>query len=116
MTDEMTDKIVVLSTCGSAEEAERLARLLLEARLAACVSVIMQVRSFYRWQGKIEDADEWLLIVKTSRELFTDVSRLIGASHSYELPEVLALPVADGSPAYLKWFDGELASPKGLGS
>ena len=116
ITNKMTDKIVVLSTCGSAEEAERLARLLVEARLAACVSVIMQVRSFYRWKGKIEDTGEWLLIVKTSRGLFTEVSRLTGASHSYEVPEVLALPVADGSPAYLTWFGDQLAVAKDLNS
>jgi periplasmic divalent cation tolerance protein len=105
----MTDKIVVFSTCGSREEAEKLARHLLEARLAACVSVIMQIQSFYRWQGKIEDSQEWLLLVKTSRDLFDKVRAELETAHSYELPEVLALPIVEGSPNYLAWLDRELA-------
>jgi len=104
----MTNKIVVFSTCGSAEEAETLARRLLEARLAACVNVIMQVRSFYRWKGKVEDAGEWLLVIKTSRERFDKVRLLLESAHSYELPEVLALPIVEGSETYLAWLDREL--------
>jgi periplasmic divalent cation tolerance protein len=104
----MTNKIVVFSTCGSAEEAERLARQLVEARLAACVNVIMQVRSFYRWKGKVEDAGEWLLVIKTSRERFDKVRLLLESAHSYELPEVLALPIVEGSETYLAWLDREL--------
>jgi len=105
----MTDKIVVFSTCGSREEAEKLARHLLEARLAACVNVIMQIQSFYWWQGKIEDSQEWLLIIKTARDLFDKVRAVLETAHSYELPEVLALPIVDGSPNYLAWLDRELA-------
>jgi periplasmic divalent cation tolerance protein len=104
----MTNKIVVFSTCGSAEEAETLARRLLEARLAACVNVIMQVRSFYWWKEKIEDSGEWLLVIKTSRERFEGIRSLLESAHSYELPEVLALPVIEGSPNYLAWLDHEL--------
>jgi periplasmic divalent cation tolerance protein len=104
----MTDKIVVFSTCGSREEAERLARRLLEARLAACVNVIMQIRSFYWWRGKIEDSGEWLLVIKTSRALFERVRSVLESAHSYELPEVLALPIIQGSPNYLAWLEGEL--------
>jgi len=104
----MTDKIVVFSTCGSQEESERLARKLLEARLAACVNVIMQIRSFYWWKGKIEDSGEWLLVIKTSRGLFERVRLVLEGAHSYELPEVLALPVVEGSPNYLTWLEGEL--------
>ena len=104
----MTNNIVVLSTCGSAEEAERIARQLLEARLAACVNVIMQVRSFYWWQGKVENSGEYLLVIKTSRELFEKLRTVLEAAHSYELPEVLALPILDGSPNYLLWLEGEL--------
>ncbi len=106
----MTNKIVVLSTCGSEEEAAKLARRLVEARLAACVNVIMQVRSYYRWQGRIEESGEWLLVVKTSRELFEQVRTVLEAAHSYELPEVLALPVTAGSADYLAWIDRELAA------
>ena len=105
----MTDKIVVFSTCGSREEAEKLARHLLEARLAACVNVIMQIQSFYWWQGKIEDSQEWLLVIKTARDLFDKVRAVLETAHSYELPEVLALPIVDGSPNYLAWLDRELA-------
>lgn len=104
----MTDKIVVLSTCGSAEEAERLARRLVEEKLAACVNVIGGAKSFYRWKGAIESADEFLLVIKTSRDLFERLRTMLEAAHSYELPEVLALPVVAGSPAYLKWLEGEL--------
>jgi periplasmic divalent cation tolerance protein len=104
----MTEKIVVLSTCGSEEEAGRIARHLVDAHLAACVNLIPQVRSFYRWQGKVENSVEWLLIVKSSRECFPQLRTLLEGAHSYELPEVLALPVVDGSPNYLAWLDAEL--------
>jgi periplasmic divalent cation tolerance protein len=104
----MTNKIVVFSTCGTKEEAEMLARRLLEARLAACVNVLTQIRSFYRWQGKIEESVEWLLIIKTSRDLFEKVRTVLESAHSYELPEVLALPIVEGSPNYLAWLDREL--------
>jgi periplasmic divalent cation tolerance protein len=106
----MTNKIVVFSTCGSAEEAHKLARILLEARLAACVNVIMQIHRFYWWQGRIEESGEWLLIIKTSRDAFEQVRSVIESAHSYELPEVLALPVIAGSPSYLDWIDRELAA------
>jgi len=107
----MTDKIVVLTTCGSPEEAVRLARRLIEARLAACVNVIMQIRSFYRWKGEIADAGEWLLIIKTSRDKFDALRVVLEGAHSYELPEVLAIPVVAGSPTYLTWLEGELDNP-----
>jgi periplasmic divalent cation tolerance protein len=104
----MTDKIVVLNTCGSAEEAERLARSLVDRRLAACVTVVSPVRSFYRWKGAVADASEWLLVIKTSRALFARLRTALESSHSYELPEILALPVTEGSANYLSWMDGEL--------
>ncbi len=104
----MSDKIVVFSSCGSAEEAERLARQLVDEHLAACVNVISPVRSFYRWNGVVEDAAEFLLVIKSSRGLFERLRVVLEAAHSYELPEVLALPVVEGSPTYLKWLEGEL--------
>lgn len=104
----MTDMIVVLSTCGSTEEAERIARVLVEARLAACVSILPQAHSVYRWQGAIESAAECLLIIKSRRELFDDLRGALEKAHSYEVPEVLALPVVDGSANYLNWLEGEL--------
>jgi len=104
----MTEKIVVLSTCGSEEEAVRIAKQLVDAHLAACVNLIPRIRSFYRWQGKVEDSSEWMLVVKTSRARFEALRTVLEAAHSYELPEVLALPVVDGSPNYLEWMDAEL--------
>jgi periplasmic divalent cation tolerance protein len=108
----MTNYIVVFSTCGSAGEAERLARQLLEGRLAACVNVITQIRSFYWWKGKIEDSPECLLVIKTSRDMFEKLRSVLEAAHSYELPEVLALPIIDGSPNYLAWLGVELQGEK----
>jgi periplasmic divalent cation tolerance protein len=105
---EMTDKIVVFSACGSLQEAERLAGMLVEEKLAACASIIAPVRSFYRWKGAVENAAEWLLMIKTSRDLFDRVQKLIAGAHSYEVPELIALPVTGGSAAYLAWMDGEL--------
>lgn len=106
----MTDKIVVLSTCGSSEEAHRIARKLIEKRLAACVHVVSGVRSVYRWNGKIEDSRETLLAIKTSRALFESVRVQIEKTHSYEVPEVIALPVVDGAEKYLDWIDREIAA------
>jgi periplasmic divalent cation tolerance protein len=106
----MTDKIVVLNTCASAEEAERLARSLVDRRLAACITVITPVRSFYRWNGTVTDAAEWLLVIKTSRPLFARLRAALESAHSYEVPEILALPVIEGSANYLSWIDGELQS------
>jgi periplasmic divalent cation tolerance protein len=115
----MTDKIVVLSTCSSAEEAQRLARALVEKRLAACVGLIPGVRSVYHWRNELgEDAiaeeEELLLVIKTSRPLFEDLRSEIERLHSYEVPEVLALQVVDGSERYLAWLDRELAHKPSL--
>jgi periplasmic divalent cation tolerance protein len=106
----MTDKIVVLCTCASADEAERIARELVAARLAACVNVVPGVRSFYRWQGKLEDAVEHLLIVKSSRERFGELRAAIERLHSYDVPEVVAIPIVDGAPNYLNWLQDNLVN------
>ena len=104
----MTDKIVVLSTCANAEQAESVARHLVEKRLAACVNVLGSAHSIYRWRGVVEQASEWLLVIKSRRVLFDALRAEIERLHSYEVPEVLALSVVDGSPAYLEWLDHEL--------
>jgi periplasmic divalent cation tolerance protein len=106
----MTDKIVVLSTCANQEEAERLARLLVDQRLAACVNVIPGIRSYYRWKGVVEAAGECLLIVKSSRDLFASLTAVLGKAHSYEVPEALAIPIVDGAANYLNWLGGNLRS------
>jgi periplasmic divalent cation tolerance protein len=104
----MTDKIVILSTASSEEEAGRLAQALVDGRLAACVNVVPRVRSFYRWKGAVESADEWLLLIKSSRALFGRVRSLLEKQHSYEVPEAIALPVVDGAANYLDWLDQNL--------
>jgi periplasmic divalent cation tolerance protein len=104
----MTDKIVVLNTCSSKEEAERLARLLVDGRLAACVSIVPGVRSVYRWQGKVESAEECLLLIKSSRPLFEQLRDALQKAHTYEVPEVLALPVVAGAAPYLDWLQSNL--------
>lgn len=101
----MTNKIVVLSTCGSAEEAARLAKALVESKNAACVQVVPGIRSFYRWKGAIEDSPEWLLIIKSSRDRFDALRAEIEKQHSYEVPEVVALPILEGAPNYLNWLE-----------
>ena len=106
----MTDKIVVLSTCGSADEAERIARALVDARAAACVNIVPGVRSVYRWHGAVEDAAEWLLVIKTRRDLVNNVKVELRRVHSYEVPEAIALPVVDGLPEYLAWIDKETST------
>jgi uncharacterized protein involved in tolerance to divalent cations len=105
----MTDKIVVLCTCSSAEEARRLAGALIEKRLAACVNLLPPVRSIYHWKGAIEEGDETLMIIKSSRPLFERLRSEIARLHSYEEPEIVALPIVDGSESYLDWMDRELA-------
>lgn len=105
----MTDKIVVFSTCSGAEEAEKLARALVEERLAACVSIVPGLQSIYRWRGQIESSSEHLLMIKTRRDLMPSLRAAFERLHSYEVPELLALSVIDGAPAYLEWLDRELA-------
>jgi periplasmic divalent cation tolerance protein len=107
----MTDKIVVFSTCGSEEEAVRIAKHVVDAHIAACVNLIPKIRSIYRWEGKVEDSTEWLLLIKTSRERFAALQVALAAVHSYDVPEVIALPIIDGSPNYLAWLDTEMALP-----
>jgi periplasmic divalent cation tolerance protein len=104
----MTDKIVVLTTCAEESDAERMARALVDARLAACVNVVPGVRSFYHWKGKTESSEEFLLIVKTSRDLFGALRAEMEKLHPYELPELLALPVVAGSEDYLGWLHSNL--------
>jgi periplasmic divalent cation tolerance protein len=104
----VTDKIVVLSTCSSREEADRIAYQLVDQHLAACVSVVAGVGSVYRWQGAVERAEEVLLIVKSSRALFDQLRARIEQLNSYSTPEVIALPIVDGAEGYLNWMTTEL--------
>jgi periplasmic divalent cation tolerance protein len=101
----MTDKRIVLTTAGSEEEAQKIARHLVEHQLAACVNIVPRIESIYRWQGKVESSQEWLLLIKTTAEKFPAVRDAVRAMHSYELPECIAISVEDGSADYLQWID-----------
>jgi len=101
----MSGHAVVLSTAGSEEEASRLARALVERRVAACVSIVPGVRSIYRWSGAIHDASEWLLVIKTRRDRFPALATALRELHAYEQPEIVLLDIADGDAAYLRWID-----------
>ena len=108
----MTDKRVVLVTCGSEEEASRIARVLVAERLAACVNLLESpVRSVYRWRGRIETASEHLLLIKTRRARVRALEAAVKRLHSYQTPECIALPVAEGSRLYLSWLDECVAAP-----
>jgi periplasmic divalent cation tolerance protein len=109
----MTDKIVVLSTCENADDAARIARSLVERRLAACVNIVPGVQSIYHWKGAVEQASEVLMVIKTSRALFSGVRAEIERLHSYELPEAIALPIVDGSERYLEWLAAGLKQTGG---
>lgn len=98
--------IVVITSCGSAEEADRIAEALVAERLAACVQ-ILPMRSVYRWQGAVERAEEWQLQIKTRAALADRVEARIRALHGYDLPEIIALPVTAGSADYVDWVEAE---------
>jgi periplasmic divalent cation tolerance protein len=96
---------VVLTTCESKEEAQKIARALVERRLAACVNVVPAIESVYRWQGKVESSTEWLLLIKTRAEKFEAVREAIRELHSYEIPECIMISVEGGSREYLEWIE-----------
>jgi periplasmic divalent cation tolerance protein len=100
----MTDKILVLTTASSKDEARKIGRALVEGLLAACVNIVPQVGSIYRWEGEVEEAEEWLLMVKTTRTAFERVRDAISEHHSYDVPECIAVPIESGSAAYLNWI------------
>ena len=99
----MTDKIVILVTAASLEECKKIARHLVENRLAACVNISQPVRSVYRWEGQIADEEEFLMLIKSTRELFPELKSEISRIHSYHTPEIICIPVVDGSRNYLQW-------------
>ncbi|HTZ94950.1 MAG TPA: divalent-cation tolerance protein CutA [Terriglobales bacterium] len=101
----MTQNRLVLTTAGSRDEARRIAEALVDRKLAACVNVIPGVLSIYRWQGKRDEADEWMLLIKTTAAAFERVRDAIKEMHSYELPECLCLAIESGSLEYLQWLE-----------
>jgi len=104
----MTDCIQVFTTTPSEEEAARIAGMLVEERLAACVQVLGPITSTYRWQGAIETSREWLCTAKTTKGLYPEVEQAIRRAHSYQVPEILSVEVAAGSADYLGWLAGEV--------
>lgn len=104
----MTDKRLVLTTAGSRDEARRIAEALVDRKLAACVNIVPGVLSIYRWKGKREESEEWMLMIKTTAANFTKVRDAIREMHSYDLPECMCLAIEDASEEYLDWIADSL--------
>ena len=103
----MESFLLVVTTCASAKEADELAEKLLKVRLIACANIIPGVQSIFHWRGKIERADEAILQVKCRKRYFKDLVEWIQTHHTYEIPEILAMPIVDGSKEYLEWMEEE---------
>jgi periplasmic divalent cation tolerance protein len=103
----MSAHIIVLITTGSLEEGRRIARLLVDERLAACVNVVSPIQSVYHWEGKVQEDQEVLLIAKTAGALLEQLAARVKQLHSYDLPEIIALPIIAGANDYLRWIDEE---------
>jgi periplasmic divalent cation tolerance protein len=108
----MSDPIVVFVTCGSEEEGLKIANALVESRLAACVNLVAPIRSIYRWEERIWDEKEWLLIIKTQKDRFEDLEKKVKSLHSYSVPEIVSLPIVEGSSSYLNWIRENTESGK----
>jgi periplasmic divalent cation tolerance protein len=106
----VTDKVVVLVTAGKLTEGKKIAKHLVESKLAACVNIVQPIQSVYRWKGKLVNDKEVLMLVKTSRGLFSEVQAAVSKLHSYTTPEIICLPIIDGSPNYLNWLGESLKS------
>jgi len=103
----MSERLVVLMTAGSQEEAEKIAQSLVRTMLAACVNIIPSMTSVYRWEDEVQRDEEWLLLAKTRRDVLEELIQHVQDLHSYDVPEVIALPIIGGSEAYLRWLDRE---------
>lgn len=111
----MEQVLLVLTNLPDTDSARSLARVLVGSRLAACVNLLPGVQSIYRWQGAIEEASEVTLLIKTTRTHYAQLQRAIVDNHPYEVPEVIALPVSDGHPSYLRWVDSETSPESAAG-
>jgi periplasmic divalent cation tolerance protein len=99
----VTDKVVILVTVASKRECRKIARRLVEAKLAACVNITSPIDSIYRWEGKIASDQEYQLFIKSTRELFPEIQAAVTNLHSYHTPEIICLPIIEGSQNYLQW-------------
>lgn len=104
----MTDKVIVLTTAGSEVEAKKITHALVEGKLAACVNIVPKIQSVYRWKGEVEEAEEFLLVIKTARSKQEEVNSAIRKLHSYELPECVVLAIDGGDEKYLRWIEDSL--------
>jgi len=107
----MPEFIQIITTTASSDDAKRIAGVLVESRLAACVQIVGPIRSIYRWQGQIETAEEWQCWAKSRRDLYDEVEKTIRRLHSYDVPEILAMPIVAGHADYLAWLKKELSPP-----
>lgn len=110
----MTDKVVVLVTVPNQREGRKIARHLVENKLAACVNITQNIQSIYRWEGKIADDKEFLLLIKTTRGLFPEIQAAISRVHSYSNPEIICLPIIDGAENYLRWVSDSVKPAAGV--
>ncbi|HUS12988.1 MAG TPA: divalent-cation tolerance protein CutA [Pyrinomonadaceae bacterium] len=111
MNSESDEAIAVFVTAANSNEAVQLAEMLVNKRLAACVQILPEIESIYSWRGKVERQREVLLIAKTMKFKFSDVESEVRAIHSYETPEIVAIPLTAGSPAYLEWLSASVSNP-----
>jgi periplasmic divalent cation tolerance protein len=107
----MTDKVVVLVTVANRREGRRIARHLVKNRLAACVNMTQSIRSIYRWEGKLVEDEEYLLVIKSARSLFPEIKTAITQIHTYHTPEIICLPIVEGSENYLQWIGDSVRVP-----
>ncbi|MGE0609336.1 MAG: divalent-cation tolerance protein CutA [Pirellulales bacterium] len=112
----MTDYVQVVTTLSNQDDAERIARSLVEQRLAACVQIEGPIRSIYWWQDKMESAVEWRLVAKTRRDLYRDLEQSLATVHPFDVPEIVAVPILAGHPGYLEWLEKELPGRRPQGT
>lgn len=105
------DLIIILVATSSEDEAMGLSRILIELQLVACASILPKVKSIFQWEGKISEEEEYLMILKTKKSLFKAVEDIVLAKHSYEVPEIIALPILEGSHSYLTWVHDVTRNP-----
>ena len=109
----MSDKVVILVTAANKKECRKIARHLVEAKLAACVNITQTIESIYRWEGKIVQDQEYQLFIKSTRELFPEIEAAISKLHSYQTPEIICLPIIEGSRNYLQWVGDSVKAASG---